>query len=279
MRPRLATAGFVKDMEAVAVIMHGGGALAAAAEGGEDGALEENGAGGGGAEERCEERGVFSAALEGDGALAGRGNHFLDGKRLEDKPVESSEAEAGEAGGGEEGGVGVAGGDFLQARVNVAAQLEPVHMASPGRESENGLGAATRAAGGDGARGGNVGTADEDIAGVGPREKAGEDETIGECGGQVLGTVDGKAGAASEDGVLKLAREEPFAPLFGEGPVALAVAGGGEFEQLDATPRGGRHGREGGAGELGLAQREGTAAGGEDKRGWAGSGHGTGARV
>ena len=110
------------------------------------------------------------AAFQCNRALPGGGNHFSNRQRFEHQAGKFFDAQSLQPGGGEEGGVGFAGGDFFQARVQVAAHFRPFHVGPPRPR----LRPAARAAGGDAARNFNVRAAHEHVARVGARQKSGE---------------------------------------------------------------------------------------------------------
>ncbi len=94
--------------------------------------------------------------------------------------------EAVEAGGGEDEGVALAGGEFLEAGVDVAPYFDELDV---GAEREK-LGPAAGAGGADGSAHGQgverpVGLADPDVAGVGTLG----DGSDGELGGELCGEI------------------------------------------------------------------------------------------
>jgi len=242
------------------------GGVAAAAEGAEECALERDGFACGGVTGGGEGIGVGGTRLEGDGALADSRDHFFQREDIEGEAVPGIDAEAREAGAGEEGGIGVAAGDFPEAGVDVAADFGVCAI----RVQEAALGAAAGAAGGDEAGAREALTAHEDIVDGLAREESGEGEGIRIGGGQVFGGVHGEVGAAGEEGIFEFLGKEAFAALFFHGKAALLVAGGDEFEDLEACP--GKVSLQLRAGEFGLPEGEAAAAGGEGEDFFHGSG-------
>ncbi len=84
------------------------------------------------------------ASLEGERALAGCGAELVEGKTLVDR---FGAVEAVEAGAGEDEGVTVAGVELAESGVDVAAELDELHVGAQGEE----LGAAAWAGGADAA--------------------------------------------------------------------------------------------------------------------------------
>ena len=102
-------------------VVAGEGGVAAFAELGEEQALDGHGIRRSGAAGGDILRDIGGARLERDSALAGGGDHIGERDGLERKARPFLDTEAVESGSGEVGGVGIAVGQFLQARVDVAA--------------------------------------------------------------------------------------------------------------------------------------------------------------
>ncbi len=89
------------------------------------------------------------AGLDGERSLAGGGTELVRGEALVD-PLGALEAV--EARGGEDEGVALAGGEFLEAGVDVASDFDESHVGAEGEE----LGSAAGAGGADGPPMGSV---------------------------------------------------------------------------------------------------------------------------
>ena len=200
------------------------GELAAAAEGVEGNALGSDGEAGLGVIEEGEgfeeERvaggvGVGRAGMargagfERKSALAGCRADLLGGEAGVDR---LGAAETVETGGGEDEGVTLALGEFAQAGVDVAANLDEADVGAEGEE----LSAAARAGGADRAVVGQgvqapVGLADPDVAGVDAGRDGGQGELRGEGGGEILEGVNSEVDATFGEGLLDLLDEDAFA--------------------------------------------------------------------
>ncbi len=117
-----------------------------------------------------------------------------------------------EAGGGEDESVAGAFGEFAEAGVDVAAELDEFEVGAQGEE----LGPAARAGGADAASHGKrverpVWLADPGVACVGAGWDGGQDEARVEFRGEIFEGVDGEVDAAFGEGLLNFLDEDPFA--------------------------------------------------------------------
>jgi hypothetical protein len=144
-----------------------------------------------------------------------------------------------EAGGGEDKGVALAGGEFLESGVDVAADFDEGDIRAKGED----LGTTTWAGGTDAASGGKgvegpVGIADPNVAGVGTFGNCGESELGGKFGVEVLERVDGKIDASFFEGFFDFLNEDALAVEVGgrdETRLLHAVAGGADDFKLDVV--------------------------------------------
>ncbi len=140
--------------------------------------------------------------------------------------------EAIETGGGEQNGVDLALGEFAQARVDVAAELDGLDVGAEGVQ----LRAATLAAGADDRALRQRGKAvilhrDEHIARVDARRRGGQRERLGQFGGQILERVHGEIDAALGERLFDFLGEHALGADLGEGDFLQPVAGG--LDDLD----------------------------------------------
>jgi hypothetical protein len=223
------------------------GGKAVAIEPLDDLALKADAQGGSGVIDGGEElAGVFvrSAALDRQGALAGGGEERFLGQGVHGGRVK--EARALEAGHGEDDGSVLAGGDFAEAGVDIAADALDAQVRAEGQK----LGTAAEGAGAhesvcrqeiEGMRewgsGGVEGGEDQDVAGVFALGGGGDGQVglidQGHGDGQVFEAVDGEVDLVGEEGLFELAGEEALAARFVEGAVGDLVAAGFEDHQLD----------------------------------------------
>jgi len=247
----------------------GGGVAAAALDGGEEGALGGDGEAVGWVVDGSDELAgvlVIGAALDGEGALAGGGEHFFE---AEDLGGLGLTAEALERGEGEDGGVVLGFLDFADAGFDVAADGADLEVGAEGAK----LGLTPGGAGPDDGAGwkgteGDAGTRNEDIARVMARRDGSDDETFGAVAGEVFEAVDGDIDFAALEGFLDGGGEPAGALAFGEGRCLVGIACGGDGDDLDGEA--GRDGLEAAGDEVRLGEGEGAAAGTEAEDGHAG---------
>lgn len=215
---------------------------------------------------QSENSGILRTALDGNGSLAGSGEHALDNGNV--KPLrDNTGTQADEAGAGEdktvEGGIG---GELAQAGGHVAANVLNAQVRAEGKK----LGGTAGAGRGDNRTeregGQTVGSfGNQDIGGIGPLGNGGEDETGGHFDREVLQTVHGGVDLATKERLLKLAGEKPLLQRAGLGKadVEAAVAGGPDDPGLDG--RAGMGGLKSGSHKTSLGEGEIAAPRTKDK--------------
>lgn len=204
-----------------------------------------------------ENSGILRTALDGNGSLAGSGEHALDDGNM--KPLrDNAGTQTDETGAGEdktiEGGIG---GELAQAGGHVAANVLNAQVGAKGQK----LGGTAGAGRGDdraGREGGQTagGFGYQDIGGVGPLGNGGQHEAGGHFDREVLQTMHGGVDLATKERLLKLAGEEPLLQRAGLGKadVETAVAGGPDDPGLDG--RAGMGGLKSGSNKTGLGEGE-----------------------
>ncbi len=149
---------------------------------------------------------VAGAALHGERALAGRGEHL---ERVEHLGGVVEPADPGQAGAGEQDGVEVAGADLADAGVDVAADADHLEAEAEGVQ----LGDPARRAGADPAADrqlaeGEAVAGDDDVARVLAQRHRGQRDAVGGSGGEVLEGVHGDVDPAVEQGLAQRAHED-----------------------------------------------------------------------
>lgn len=174
------------------------------------------------------------ASFEGERSLTGGGTKLVGGKALVD-PL--SALETVETGRSEDESVALSGGEFFEAGVDVAADIDKLNIGTQREElgSSAGAGSAYGSAEGQGVEG-PIGLADPNIAGVGALGDGGEGELRGQFGWKVFERVDGEVDPAFFEGFFDFFDEDAFAVEIrrrDEAGLLHAVASGSDDLELD----------------------------------------------
>jgi hypothetical protein len=241
---------------------------ATSADAGEEGSFRGDALARGGVIEEGQgfERGsVRGSALDGEGALSGRGEEVRryewNGFEIGQVGVESLEACFGE-----DKGVVVGTAKFFEPGGDVAADVagdgprgeaEELESAAVGAGSDAGVGGKTqRGVGGFD----DVGADEEQIAGGGAPGVGRDGEFSGGCSGEILQAVDGEVGGVGDEGEFDVAGEESGAFGFSKGLVGNPVTVGLDNEKFAVDVA---LALEGVGDEAGLDQGEVRASGGD----------------
>ena len=217
---------------------------------------------------------VIAAALDGEGALAGVGEEIVWRERVHKGWVK--ELGAFQAGEGKNDGLEVAGFEFADAGVDVAADVVDFQVGADGQE----LTAAAEGACADFGSGRKIAErfgagGDQDIADIFALRDSG-DGKVGLLDQRhrhrhVFEAVDYEIDFVIEEGLFQLADEEPFAPQLVEGAIGDLIAG--SFESCDGDIELWVEAIELVYDELGLSERERRAAGAQTQGCWSLTGH------
>jgi hypothetical protein len=177
-----------------------------------------------------------ATGLDSESSLARGGAKLVRGKALMD-PLGALEAV--EASGGEDESIALSGGEFLEARVDVASNFDELDVRTEGKE----LGAAAGAGGADGSTEGQgvegpVRLADPDVTGVGAFGDGGEGELRGQLGREIFERVDSEVDAPFFESFFDFFDEDAFAVEVGrrdEAGLLHAVAGGAYDLEFDVV--------------------------------------------